>query len=86
MLSAIAPLVCATTIPISCVGSQNTSRLTIPWTKRQVRYLLLSGSPLSEDEKAKMKRELHANPALGHARKKGKGKKRTKTMEEVFYG
>jgi hypothetical protein len=42
----------------------------MPWTPRQVRFLLSSGSPLSEEQKEKDKAELHANPALGHKRKK----------------
>ena len=41
----------------------------MPWTRRQVRKLLSSGSPLSEEQQNKMKAELHANPALGHKRK-----------------
>jgi hypothetical protein len=41
----------------------------MPWTRRQVKYLLSSGSPLKGGQKAKMKRELHANPAMGHMRK-----------------
>lgn len=41
----------------------------MPWTPRQVRYLLSKGSPLSAGEQASMKKELHDNPALGHAKK-----------------
>lgn len=41
----------------------------MPWTPRQVRYLLSSGSPLSGDRKTKMKGELHQNPRLGHYKK-----------------
>lgn len=41
----------------------------MPWTPRQKRYLLSSGSPLSKGQKRKMIGELHQNPALGHARK-----------------
>ena len=41
----------------------------MPWTRRQVRKLLSSGSPLSEEQQNKMKAELHENPALGHKRK-----------------
>ena len=40
-----------------------------PWTPRQTRYLLSKVSPLSPDQKDKMKRELHANPRLAHAKK-----------------
>ena len=42
----------------------------MPWTRKQVRYLLSSGSPLSGSQTDKMKAELHANPELGHKRKK----------------
>jgi hypothetical protein len=41
----------------------------MPWTRREVKYLLSSGSPLSSKQKAKMKGELHTDPKLGHARK-----------------
>jgi hypothetical protein len=41
----------------------------MPWTRRQVKYLLSSGSPLSGDQKTKMKGELHADPAIGHEKK-----------------
>ncbi len=41
----------------------------MPWTRRQVKKLLSSGSPLSAAQKTSMKSELHSNPALGHARK-----------------
>jgi len=44
-------------------------RCVIPWTRRQVKLLLSKGSPLEPEQKAKMHRELHANPQLGHARK-----------------
>lgn len=44
----------------------------MPWTPRQKRYLLSSGSPLSAGQKDKMKAELHADPSMGHA-KKGSG-------------
>ena len=47
----------------------------MPWTRRQTKYLLSKGSPLSAAEKEKMKRELHANPSMGH-KKKGTGKRR----------
>jgi len=48
----------------------------MPWTRKQVKKLLSSGSPLSEEQKAKMKDELHRNPALGHARKGRKNGRR----------
>jgi len=41
----------------------------MPWTPRQSRFLLSSGSPLSAVQKENMKSELHANPALAHKRK-----------------
>lgn len=41
----------------------------MPWTRRQVRYLLSSGSPLKPSQKKKMVGELHANPAMGHKKK-----------------
>lgn len=41
----------------------------MPWTRRQVKYLLSSGSPLSGEQKTKMKDELHADPAMGHEKK-----------------
>lgn len=39
------------------------------YTRRQVRYLESSGSPLTAEQKAKMNSELHDNPALGHQKK-----------------
>jgi hypothetical protein len=41
----------------------------MPWTRRQVKKLLSSGSPLTGAQKDKMKAELHADPAMGHAKK-----------------
>jgi len=41
----------------------------MPYTRRQVKYLLSSGSPLSGQQKDKMKSELHANPEMGHMKK-----------------
>jgi hypothetical protein len=41
----------------------------MPWTRKQVKKLLSSGSPLSDEQKSKMRAELHGNPKLGHARK-----------------
>ena len=38
----------------------------MPWTKKQVRYLLSKSSPLTDSEKANMKQELHENPEMGH--------------------
>jgi hypothetical protein len=44
----------------------------MPYTRKQVKYLLSSGSPLSGTQKDKMKTELHADPAMGHAKKGSK--------------
>ncbi len=41
----------------------------MPWTPKQVRLLLSKYSPLSGQQKDKMKAELHANPQLAHAKK-----------------
>jgi hypothetical protein len=41
----------------------------MPWTRKQVRYLLSKVSPLSGGQKKKMVGELHANPAMGHKKK-----------------
>ena len=52
----------------------------MPWTRKQVKYLLLSGSPLTAGQKDKMKGELHANPAMGHEKK---GSAELKKREEI---
>ena len=44
----------------------------MPWTPKQVRYLLSKVSPLSGGQKSKMKTELHQNPAMAHAKKGSK--------------
>jgi hypothetical protein len=41
----------------------------MPWTPRQTRFLLSTGSPLKPEQKDKMKAELHADPQLAHAKK-----------------
>lgn len=43
-------------------------------SKKQVRYLLSKGSPLSEDQKAKLKDELHSGEVKikKHASSRGK--------------
>jgi hypothetical protein len=41
----------------------------MPWTRKQVKKLLSSGSPLSAAQQDSMKAEMHANPAMGHAKK-----------------
>jgi len=45
----------------------------MPWTPRQTRYLLSSGSPLSASQKANMKLELHSGPAMGRKKKGSEG-------------
>lgn len=42
----------------------------MPWTNRQFRFLMSSGSPLTEAQKAKDKAEAHENPAMIHKKKK----------------
>jgi len=49
---------------------------TLPWTRKQVRLLLSSASPLSGAQKEKMKGELHRQPSLGHAKKGSKALKK----------
>lgn len=41
----------------------------MPWTRKQVRFLLSKGSPLKTGQKSKMVGELHVNPAMGHKQK-----------------
>jgi hypothetical protein len=41
----------------------------LPWTRKQVKKLLSSGSPLDASQKRKMISELHRDPSLGHAKK-----------------
>lgn len=48
----------------------------MPWTRRQVKYLLSKVSPLSSGEKTKMVGELHSDPAMGHKRKGSKALKK----------
>lgn len=43
----------------------------MPWTPRETRYLLSKASPLTPEQKDKMKAELHADPQMAHAKKKG---------------
>jgi hypothetical protein len=40
-----------------------------PWTRKQVKLLLSKASPLKPGQQEKMNAELHANPAMGHAKK-----------------
>jgi hypothetical protein len=44
----------------------------MPWTRKQVKKILSSGSPLNEEQQENMKHELHENPKMGHARKGSK--------------
>jgi hypothetical protein len=44
-------------------------RTTIPWTEKQFRFLMSSGSPLTEAQKDKDKAEAHDNPMLVHKKK-----------------
>lgn len=58
----------------------------MPWTPKQKRYLLSSGSPLKPDQKLKMKQELHDDPMLGHKVKKRKTKVgRARDVESSSY-
>lgn len=41
----------------------------MPGTRRQTRFLLSSGSPLTAEQKDKMKAELHQNPQMGEVKK-----------------
>ena len=50
----------------------------MPWTRKQVKKLLSSGSPLDASEKRKMQEELHRDPSLGHAKKGSKALKKQK--------
>jgi hypothetical protein len=56
----------------------------MPWTPRQTRYLLSSGSPLAAVQKEKMKGELHANPRLAHAKKGSSALKKKSRMADRF--
>jgi hypothetical protein len=42
----------------------------MPWTNREFRFLMSSGSPLTEQQKAKDKAEAHSNPSMIHRKKK----------------
>lgn len=58
----------------------------MPWTRRQVRYLLSSGSPLSSEQREKMKGELHSDPAMGHARKGSSQLRKSTAKQTKFSG
>src|SRR6266481_5173147 len=55
----------------------------MPWTRRQVRYLESSGSPLTAPQKAKMNAELHQNPALGHNQKGSSAMKKGSNLRRM---
>ena len=48
----------------------------MPWTRQEVKFLLSKGSPLSEEQKQKMKDELQEDPEMGHEKKGSKAMKR----------
>lgn len=48
----------------------------MPWTRRQVRFLESSGSPLTAAQKSKMNSELHSDPSMGHKKKGSKAMKK----------
>ena len=56
----------------------------MPWTRRQVKYLLSKGSPLTDEQQDKMKAELHADPEMGHARKGGAELKKARPQTHMF--
>ena len=41
----------------------------MPWTRKEVKLLLSKASPLTGEQQENMKAELHADPAMGHAKK-----------------
>jgi hypothetical protein len=57
----------------------------MPWTRRQVKYLESSGSPLTQAQKDKMNRELHDNPALGHEKKGSPAMAKSKEGKKAPY-
>lgn len=57
----------------------------MPYTRKQVKYLLSSGSPLDPEQKDKMKAELHADPSLGHEKKGSKAMKRPRIEGETHH-
>lgn len=50
----------------------------MPWTRKQVKLLLSSASPLTAKQQEKMKAELHQNQKMGHAKKGTNALKRKK--------
>ena len=55
----------------------------MPYTRREVRFLESSGSPLTAAQKDKMNSELHQNPALGHAKKGSKEMEKGNKMSDM---
>lgn len=50
----------------------------MPWTRRQVKFLLSKGTPLNAGQREKMLGELHEDSAMGHKRKGSKALKKRK--------
>lgn len=56
----------------------------MPYTQREVRFLLSNASPFSKQKKNEVKAELHEDPALGHQRRGSEAMKRGSRMAERF--
>jgi hypothetical protein len=56
----------------------------VPWTRKEVKFLFSSGSPLSAAQKDKMHAELHANPKMGHQKKGSRAMKRGKRDTNAY--
>lgn len=57
----------------------------MPWTRRQVRFLESSGSPLTPPQKSKMNAELHSDPSMGHKKKGSETMKKEKSSKAPFH-
>jgi len=55
----------------------------LPYTPKQTRYLLSTGSPLTKLQKFKMVGELHADPSLGKAIKGSALLKKPKSLQDL---
>lgn len=53
----------------------------MPWTRKQVKKLLSSGSPLTGPQQDRMKSELHSDPSMGHKKKGSIALKRTRARK-----
>ncbi len=53
----------------------------MPWTRKQVKLMLSDASPLSGAQQDKMKAELHADPSMGHAKKRSAALQRVKKTQ-----